>query len=178
MKKTGLKYGQYAGLGLIIMTLLLYLVNAKFMLTSGSWLGLLVLLVFMVMSCRELRMEQGNVMSLSEGFKVSWITWAISTIMSGIFSLILIYLIDPSLLQLTQEIAMEATEKLMNWFGASEDAIQEALEQAENSIENVSLSKVVTQFLTQTALSLLIGAFISLIIGAFMKRKPQNTDFV
>ncbi|MBK8349572.1 MAG: DUF4199 domain-containing protein [Saprospiraceae bacterium] len=127
--KNGLLYGAVS----IIFQLLVY-----YVLPSGMFIqmifGLASLIYFYIMACREQKEENGGTLSYGQAFKTTALTGIIGVVMSGLFTLILIQLIDPSLVDKLIEMAMESTKSMMETFGAPEDAASEALDNVENEM--------------------------------------------
>lgn len=170
MNKHFIKFGLFAGISSIIITLVLYLIDPKIMLQAGSWLIIIVTIVFMVRATKDKKKELGGFITFKEAFSESWLTYLVYAIVSTIFTYALFNFIDPGLKDTVNEISIEAIEKMSGLLG--EEGVAKAVEEIEKG-DNFTISKM----LANLAGSLVMGALVGLIIAAVLKSpKPANWE--
>lgn len=169
MNSIVIKNGLLAGGSAIIIGLVVYLVDPKGFLSWGSWLNFVPVIYAMVTAVKETRNENGGFISLRQAFTPAWITYLIYTIISSVFSYVLMNFIDPDLIVMAKEISIETFEKMSGFLG--EEGVQTAIEEIEKG-NPFGLG----QTLTSTAITLVFpGAAMALIIAAIMKKSnPQE----
>jgi hypothetical protein len=169
-EQNGVKYGAIAGLGLIITTLLLYIVSAKVMFNYTSLIGYIIYIASMVKSVSDDKAASDGYITFRNAFQSSFIVFVIASFLNLIFWYILVNIIDPSLIDLQIEIAMEAIEKIADFAGMSEADLEEAALAIEES-SNQSIMQMLQAYL----FGLVAGAIPALIIAAAMKKaKPLH----
>jgi hypothetical protein len=117
IKKNGVKYGVISGLFSVFYIIALYVVDYK--LFINMWLGLIVLLVFLVIGIfqlLELRKNLGEFMTFKEGFTGYFISALIGIFISTSFSIVLFNLIDTATRDLIHEALITfQVENLQKW---------------------------------------------------------------
>lgn len=172
MENHSVKNGLFFGLASIAYTLIVYLVSPK-MLFSG-FTGLLVALVmtviFMVMAAKAERADNEGFLSYGEALKTTFFVFVIGSLISTIFSYILYNIIDPSLIDLMKESAVETATKMAEFFGAPEDQ----LDQIREEVMNQDMSMGVGRMILQWVYSLIFGFIVSLIVSAVVKKNAPS----
>ncbi|MFT6815330.1 MAG: uncharacterized membrane protein (DUF106 family) [Sphingobacteriales bacterium] len=168
LKQHVVKYGLILSMVSIAITMILYLINYE--LLAKGWVGLIILAVILgllIIVGNKYRESIGGFMSFKEGFKLTFLTLAISILIGTLFNIVLYHVIDTELGSKLDEVIMTNTAEMMEKFGAPESSIDETLQNlSENS--NFTIKKQLFSMLW----SLLIGGgIISLIVGAIIKRK-------
>ena len=139
------------------------------MLSWGSLLGTAVVIYFMYKAVSATKIENGGLISLGEAFKSGWMVYIIGTVISTIFSFILMNYIDPSLLDLMRETQLEAIEKMSSLFNLPE----EAREAQVTAIEEANPFGLGTLAMAIPISFLFPGAVIAIIMAAIMKKKDE-----
>ncbi len=162
-----IRNGIIAGIGAAAISLLFYIVNARMVFSLASWVTTALFIVMMVRSVRSHR-HSVEYLSFSEALKPAFVTYVLGNLLYIIFYFVLLNFIDPSLLDMQKEIAMEAMEKFSGIMG--EDNFEIAMEELENRDWSYGIGTAAWTF----AWGLIFPGFIiCLIIAAVMKdRKP------
>ena len=161
--------GLYAGLIQGILYFLMYFFNRP-SLASFTFGFVLILFVFtypVVVTVRY-RKNHGNVLIFKDTFFMLFLISFIRGVLSGAIFLLLFHVIDPGLSDYIKEKTIENTMKMLQSFGSSEEAINEAIERLQNSPDQFS----VNQQLKGTLWSIPIIAVFSLIGAAIIKKNP------
>ncbi|MDH3652535.1 MAG: DUF4199 domain-containing protein [Saprospiraceae bacterium] len=162
-----IRNGVLAGIGASVIGLLLYLVNARMVFSLAGWITTALFIVLMVKSVRDHR-SGIEYLSFSEAIKPAFITYVVGNLIYIIFYFVLLNFIDPGLLDIQKEIAMEAMEKFGSLMG--EDTFEAAMEEVENRDWGFGIG---TALWTYAWGLIFPGFIICLIIAAVMKdRKP------
>lgn len=161
-----LRYGIIYGLTSILISLISY-----YIITIGSGtqliLSFIFLTLFMVMSGKAEKQNNGDVLSYGEALKTTFLTAFIGIVISTLFTIIMINLIDPSLVDKLIQQYLDFVRWFTELFGAPEDVIEEALEKSENEIiESFTPSK---QLFGSLKISIIIF-FYALILSIFIKK--------
>ena len=172
--KPAAKSGLTLGLIGIIITLLIYFINAK--LLANMWVGISILVVsltLVVLFGIAYRKQVGGYLSFKNAFLYSLILLLVAGLIGQSFNFLLFNVIDPDLPQLVTDAAIENTEKMLEKFNVPDEEMDKALERTENQMANqYKLSGVMKAYLY----SVIIYAVISLITGAIVKRRnPEET---
>lgn len=169
LQQTWIKYGVIMALTTIAMTILFfYLVDTGLFMQSLFMYGAMILI--MVLAGLEYRREHGNTMLYGEAFKVTFLTTIVGMILSSIFSYVLLNFIDPDMMDVMVEKAIDSTESLMRSVGAPEDQVDEALAKLENEMPNQftlvgTLKNMLNVFI--------IGAILSAIVSIFLRKEES-----
>jgi len=171
LKSSSINYGIYLGIGLILYTVLCYVI--KIDLLVNFWVNLLILPIiiigFGVVSTAKAKSLLGGFMSFKQAFTAYFIPIAIGVIISTLVTFILFNYIDPDAAEHLKELIMSKTESFMKGMGAPSDQIDLTLSQIEEQ-ETFALG---TQ-LRSLAQSLIFFTVIGLIVALIMKKKDPN----
>lgn len=169
LQQTWIKYGIIMALTTIAMTILFfYLVDTGLFMQSLFMYGAMILI--MVLAGLEYRREHGNTMLYGEAFKVTFLTTIVGMVLSSIFSYVLLNFIDPDMMDVMVEKAIDSTESLMRSVGAPEDQVDETLAKLENEMPNQftlvgTLKNMLNVFI--------IGAILSAIVSIFLRKEES-----
>ncbi len=94
-----------------------------------------------------------------------------SNLITAIFNYILFNFIDPGLVEIQREIAVEAVEKVANALG-NEEMMDEMNEQLEEQSFDITPWKALQGWI----FGLIFGAIVAAIQGAIMKKKDPSFD--
>jgi hypothetical protein len=148
----------------------LYLGGVKLMTSPVAYATYLLPILFAVLGCVAAKKQNGGFLEFGQALKISFGIFVITTLASSLFSYVLLNFIDPEFKEAMQQVSIEMTEKMMKRFGASQDQIDKALDDASKK-DNFSFGSVMLGF----AFSCFISFLISLIIAVIVKKKnPQN----
>ncbi len=172
--KAAAKSGLTLGLIGIILTLLIYFINAK--LLANMWVGITILIVslaLVVMFGVAYRKQVGGYLSFKEAFLYSLVLLLVAGLIGQSFNYLLFNVIDPDLPQLVTDAALDNTERMLEKFNVPDEEMDKALERTESQMANqYKISGVAKAYLY----SIVIYAVISLITGAIIKRRnPEET---
>lgn len=168
MENKAIFNGLLMGGASIIVTLLFYFINPRFLMTTGAYIMYGIFLFFMFRAVIDSRAQQGGFITFSEGLKAAFLSYVIGGLMYYLFNHILVAFIDPSLVEITKEVAIEAIEKMESFIG--EDATAEAIDQ----LDEVSYKPTLANTLMGYVISLIFGFIFSLIIAAIYKKEDKS----
>ena len=99
-------------------------------------------------------------------------TFVLAGLIGTAFSILLFQVIDPDLPQLMSEAIIEQTVEMMEGFGANQEIIDEAIEDADPAASFTVMGQI-----KSFGMVLIFYAVMSLITGAIIKRKvPDFTE--
>lgn len=166
------KYGVIYG----IISICLFLFSA-YVTPIGIWiqslLGLVIMIVCMVFSAKEEKGSKDGILTYGEALKNTFLTGFSGMVLSGLTTIILLNLVDPSLVEVLHAQALESVESMMSTFGASDDVINEAIEKAEEDIE--SQFTPVAQVLNILKGSIMV-IIVAAIVSIFVKKNESIHD--
>lgn len=161
--------GILGGMAGVILALLFYIFNTKMFFSIAGWLVIAVYIVFVVKAAREQK-KISDAFPFREAFKTTLLSYAIMNLIYIVFHFILMNVVDPGLVEVQKEIALETLEKMSGILG--EEGMEAAIDQIENQDMRFTLGKALSTF----AIGLLFpGALITAIVAAVMKdtKKPE-----
>lgn len=164
-----IRNGILYGLGAILLTLGLYFIDHKIMMSYSSWVIYLIAIYFMVLTIQNYKNDQDGVITLGDAFSKAWLVFIIGITISGIFSFVLYNYIDISLLDTMREVQVEAIDKMASTFGMD----QEAVDKAKSGIESANPIDLKAMLIALPISYLFPGALIAIVIAAIMKRNPE-----
>ena len=106
-KSIGIKYGIFAGLGVLLYFLVFYFVNPRTMLGLGvSWSSLVVYIIAMILAVREQKQQTEGGLEFRSALRTAF---QVVVVANAIFYLAyyLVMQVDPALLQTLKEVSME-----------------------------------------------------------------------
>lgn len=163
-RKISLTYGLIAGVVTVGYYLLLYFSNREgFFNLYTWWAGLVPMLAFMILGTYQLRKVQSD-LNLSTALQTSFMIFVLASLFFYVFYYVLLKYLDPDMLRIQQETALENLERFSRGRGDDMEAYEEYYQE---SGLNISLGTVIFRYLQS-----LIGGFIlSLGIAFVLKRK-------
>ena len=165
-----LKYGILYGIVAIAISLLSYYTTFLNTWIQGV-IGFAIMVFFMMMAGKEERDAQGGYIKYIDAFKVTSMAAFIGTVISVLFSIIMINLIDPDLADKLTQVAIEQTRATMEKLGTPSDAMEDAIESME---ENMADSFTPVKQLLALLMSSVFIAIIAALVSLFIKRENQN----
>ncbi|MDA9181851.1 DUF4199 domain-containing protein [bacterium] len=172
MNDISFRNGILAGIVIILLGSILHAIDPRSFLNIYGFVGYAVFLFFMVRSVLQVRKNEGGVLSFGSAFVAAFIPMTIGVFMSSVFTYAMHNWINPDLIILTKEIAIESTtmamEKMSELFDMDVD-IDEVLKELEKVDYSFGLGSLVLSWITTT----IIGCVPALIIAAFTKRGEE-----
>ncbi len=168
-RASSIKWGVITGIAAIVYTILLYVMDAKLMVSSWASLGIVITIVLLVLGIREIKNGQEGFISLSEALFAGFFIYVIATLISSVFQYILMSVIDPNLHVLLRETVLENTVSMMQKFGASEEDINKAIEGMNQDQFDITPYRMFINFLWSSAIGLIIAFILALIMR---KKRP------
>lgn len=166
-KNAGLTYGLIGGLALSVYFIIMYLGGVDFFMGPLAWLGYVIIIVIAVLAGLKQRKLNGGSLEFGEALKVVFLVFALGFLLQTIVSHIIFNYIDVPFKEAMTQKTIEKTEEIMKSFGATDDQIDKALEEASKR-DNFSIKSQLLGY----GFSCILFFLISLIIAAIIKRKP------
>ena len=164
MQSNWAKYGLYYGLISILFQL-----GSFYFTPINGWIpmlmGFVIMGVMFYLAGKAERDANGGALSYGQALKTTFLTGFIGVVIATLFTIILIQLIDPGLVEKLTEMSVEAARSMMSKFGMPEDQMAEALEKAEESAANsFTPGAMLLSMLTNSIFILIIAALVSIFI--------------
>jgi hypothetical protein len=147
-----------------------YLIGPKVYLQLGSWVGLIVLIVLLVMAGKEERAKMGGYITFQEILKPMFLAYIIISFVSTLVQLLMFKLVDPGLADITREMSIEGLQKMKGILG------EEGYETAMEATEKQDFSGSIKQSILGFAFNIIIGFGICALIARIMRRNPPVDD--
>ena len=167
----GLSYGLMSGGAAILLSLVLYLGGAKMFVNPIAYLGFAIPIVFAVLGGLAQKKANGGYLEFSEALKTVFTIFVIGSFLSTAFMFLLLNVIDVPFRQALSQETAQATEKMMEKFGAPQEQIDKSTAETLNG-NSFSLGKQFLGF----AFGTIFWFIISLIIAAIIKKKKPEFD--
>jgi hypothetical protein len=166
MDNLSVKYGLTGAVVIILIDLFLALFSTIAYVKLSGFLALPIIIVTMIMACKEYLKANEGFAALEELFKASWLSYLILGLITTIFGFILVKYISPEIAEVYKEQAVMAIEKMSELMG--EEAAEEEMEQLENS-DPFSFGTLLGGLLLKYA----FAAILAVIIAAIMKKEKS-----
>jgi branched-subunit amino acid ABC-type transport system permease component len=164
-------YGVYAALGSFVLMLAVYLIQSEWMVEWWVSLSSTALnLVFMFVACSAYRKVQGTA-TFGEAWTVSMVASGVAALVGMVLSLVLFFVIDPSLPQMLVDLSMDQSREMMESFGMSGAMVEMQLDEARKQVESAFTPSGMVK---NTIWALAFWAVLSLVVAAIMKRTPKS----
>ena len=165
--QTGMKWGVYIGVVTIFFDLLLYVAGLKDPYNPSKLANLVLIFIAIgyILAIKFYKDNNDGFMSLGEAFSTALYTALIASVISIVYFLIFIYIIDPQFLEETQDFAREtALQK-----GNLDEEDYEKME----GLFNFFVSPIFLSLVT-LILYLIIGVITGLIAGLIMRNEDTR----
>ncbi|GAB3692908.1 hypothetical protein GCM10027592_12260 [Spirosoma flavus] len=162
--RIALKWGLILGIGLIIYSTITFTVD----LVNSPWAGFVtygLIIIASILAMRDFRKRNGGYMSYGEGFTSGTLTAAVGGLISSLFSVFYMTIIDSGLMQ---RVAEKARERLEDEGTMSDEDIDRAIGIMEKFQSPGFL------FVFGVIGTALLGVVFSVIIAAFIRRNKNN----
>lgn len=164
MKNAGVNNGVIIGLAGVALTMVLYFISPRTMLTWADWLSYPIFIFFMWKAANDTKKANGGFISFGDALVQAIIATAIGAIIIGLFRYVHYNFIDPSLADTAKEIAMEAMDKMEGLLGESQ------VEAMKETIEAEDMSQTIGKSAIGILATTIFGSLISLVIAAIVKK--------
>jgi len=174
LQSSWIKYGVMYGIAGILLQLVMF-----YILPLGLWtqmlVGIAIMVVFFVLAGKAQRAENGGTLTYGEALKITYLTGLVGAVIGGLFSIVLINLVDPSLVDKLTEMAMESTRSMMESFGTPEDVANDALDKVEEDMAGQFTPFGQLMTILKSALFMIIPAAL---VSIFLKKEadPNKID--
>ncbi len=170
MDNPALKNGLLCGGLLAILSFLMGMLAPKAYISFGSSSFYIIVIVFMVMTGNMTKRNNGGTLSFGEAFISIFTMMSVAIGIWLVFQYLQYNFLQPNLVEVTKEVAVESMETLAELMGGNEEVselMEEAAEEIENDANfNFSIGKIIASYF----MSLVIGAVFTLIIAAIIKK--------
>ena len=164
MDKTFVKYGLYYGLTSVIIALISFYIYPIGIFTQMA-LGFAIMIVFFILGAKEEARLNNNVLSYGDALKTTFLIGVIGVIISVIFSMLMMKVIDPTLQDVLKERMIESTASMMEKLGVPDETVAETVEKAEADFEkSMETSNILLSSLTNSIFVLIIAAIVSIFV--------------
>lgn len=171
MTNTPITYGVFCGLALILLGLVLYLGGVSLYMSPATFLNYIIPIVFAVLCGLRERKLQGGHMSFGHALKVIFLFFVIASLISTLFTYLLLNIIDVPFRQALSQEAAVATEKMLEKFGAPQDTIDKAVGDMLSG-KSYTFGKTLLGY----AFGLIFWFIVTLIIAAIIKKSRPPFD--
>jgi len=174
-KKKLVTWGLYLGITHVLLGALLYAAGAEYM--SKWWVGLSMLAIFIVIHfvfAFRYRKDAGGIMNYWQGYVASFSIGMLAGLMSSIFNLVLVGVIDPGLPEKIKTASIKNTVEMMEGWNVPAEEIEKtiaSMEEGFNEQDNGVMGQV--KGIMWQAVGSGIFAFI---VAAFLRKKPRSGD--
>ncbi len=169
-----IKNGVILGVISILITLVIYVVNyAALVQVKVALLLFAISIGFAIYAGINYRKEIGGFIPFGKAFQHGFIIFAISGLISTIFTILLYHVIDPELPSKLVEASFTNTEEMLSGFGMDPDQVEAAMEKAResNTGDQFTPAKQALGFF----IGLIFAAIFALITGAIVKKNEPVT---
>ena len=172
--QNSLKWGLIVGGISIALTCVLYAVDYALLANWKTGIVMFVLFIGLaIYAGMTYRKEIGGILAYGKAFQHGFILFAISGLVSTIFTIVLYTVIDPELPAKLTEVALQNAQAMMENFGMPEDQMDKAMEDARKRTEN----QFSTSGLAMTyGIGLIIYAVLALITALFVRKNPPDEE--
>ena len=161
--KIGIKYGIFAGVGLMLYFLLFYMIDKNRMMeTSISWSSLVIVILCTFLAVNQRRNTNGGVIEFKEALKTGFLVIVLSNLLYYIFFFILLKT-DPELVTIIKQNGIAFYKSILP---------ENEWPAMEKSYENFSFG--FSDVLQYFAKSTIGGFFIALLVAVLLKRSTTR----
>jgi len=187
LQSPGVRYGIITGTITIITYLTAYLVDKK-LYVDASYISLATFLVYLLAMRQasiqgrrnffEQTAETPMSYTFSQAVQTPFLVYLIAQTMFVFFQFLMLRLFDPSLVDLTKQLAIEQLENMDKWpmsvfksLNLITDEVLEAMEEAKEQVEATDFTPTISNTLFGLASSLVMGFLLSAIYGLVFRRQ-------
>jgi hypothetical protein len=172
LMKHAIRWGMITAVVSIIYTMLLYVIDYTLMVQlKFLFLALAVYFGIVIYAGIDYRKSIGGFLSYGKAFQHGFIILAVSALIASMFNLLLYNVIDTELPQKLTDASIENTRAMMESFGTPEDAMDEALEKAqESTAEQFTVFGMIKGY----GMILIFSAIMALISAIFVRKNQPE----
>jgi hypothetical protein len=183
LKSIGIRYGWMAGVVTIIIYFIAYLIDkTMFIQSSVLWLSTMAIyLIAMRLASIETRKAffanpdtSATSYKFSHAIQPAFVVFLIAQIIYVLFQFLMIRVIDPSLIELTREIAIEQLDSGSKWY--LKFLPEDALEAAKDQVAEQDFTPKISNTILGLAFSLLGGFLIACIYGLVFRKNIEELN--
>ena len=170
VRKYSFTSGVYLGLGLTVITTLIYSLSIDTLLKW--WFGIIMFFIvisYLIYSVAKARKINGGYINFKQAFTSYFITILTTLVITLAVGILIFNVIDPEAAEYLSEETKEISRRMMERFGASESDIEAQLATMDGE-NQYSIGKQFQGFLWQVVIYSVFG----LLIAAIMKRSDPN----
>ncbi|MEM1122725.1 MAG: DUF4199 domain-containing protein [Bacteroidota bacterium] len=171
MHKETIKLGVIYGIFSIVLTTITAYISPKSIMSLTHWstiIAWIALIGFGYLGAKKARERKGGFIPFGEALVPSFLTIAIGSLISSLFMYILVNFINPDLIAIMQEAALEMSDGMIDLMGGTEEMKLQAREKAEQDQAGVNpfgLGTILLNYVVSLVFPLLpIAAIIAAIV--------------
>jgi hypothetical protein len=176
MSKHALTYGLLAGLIVVALNLIIYLINPM-LLASWGLIFLMVPIMFVLLLVLgfNIRKAEGGYLTFGKGFVSVFVAGLIISVFSTIYSIVLFQVIDPTL---SERLVEEMFDKMLGFIERFDVPTDEIEGEFDKAIEKAADQFSVSSQLMGIFSSAFWWAIGSLIVAAIVKKNPPVDEVI
>ena len=155
---------------MIVLMLLTYIISPASLASTLTLVFYFPLIFLMVYGGITVRKDLGGLIDLKTAFIACLLISIPATLLFDTFGYVLYAFIDPDLVDIIKEEAIENTRTMMEKFNALESDIDEQIATLEDQDMSPNLKSQLIRYFS----SLLIGGLFSILIALFIRRAPSD----
>ena len=194
LQSPGVRYGIIAGTITLVIYLIAYFIDKRlFIEATGISLGTFLIYLWAMRQASiqgrnyffEQTAEAPTHYTFSQAVQPAFLVYLIAQTIFVFFQFVMLRLIDPTLVELTKQLAIEQLENfdklpmsMLKWLNLITDEVLEAMEEAKEQVEVTDFTPTISNTLFGLASSLVMGFLISAIYGLVFRRHviPAPSD--
>ena len=169
MNNISIRNGLFSGLVIVVLGSIMHAISPRFFLNFYGLFGYVVFIFFMIRSVLQVRKSDGGVLSFASAFIAAFIPMTIGVLFSSMFTYVVHNWINPDIIILIKEIAIDSAtmvmEKMSEMFDADID-LDEAISEMEKVDYSFGFGSLLLAWITTT----IMGCVPALVIAAITKR--------
>jgi len=172
--RSALKPGVILGISFILFLFTLYIVDAKYL--ANPWIPVILLIgiiVAIIIIGVKFRKDNGGYLSYGKALLFCIVTFAIATLMSNLYNIVLFEVVDTELVTYVGDIMVENTVERMRNFGQTETVIEARYDQIK---EDTYASLTAPKFLQRYFILLIVYSVITLLTALIVKKSKPIED--
>jgi hypothetical protein len=170
-KSIGLTYALVAAFALVVFSVLMYIGGIKVYMSSAAFLGYIFLVVLAVLGAIKQKKLNGGFLDFRQALKITFTVFVFALAVQTIFNYFLLNYIDTNFKTVLAQATLEKTEVLMRKFGASDEMIEKAMDNA-RAHDPFTFSRMLLGY----AFWCIVMFIFSLIISAIVKKQKPEFD--
>ncbi len=165
--KSSTQNGLFLAVAMVVSALVTWFVDPAFYLTKKSFVLFFIFVLILAKAGKEAKAAQGGYITFGEAFKNMFVTGAIGVFFCTFFEYFMYNVIDPSLIDLQRDIALDSVETMKEMIGEGYEELFEQIEEGAEDQPIGTISTTIMQFITRLFAP---AALMSAIIAIFIKK--------